>query len=208
MGVSTKRLSNFIGIHEGEKIIVAGCGTSARNMMPWKDKFITIGVNDIGRLFHPKYLLATDGPNRFHGIRKQVVTDTKADYFFTPIKKWRLTVPGKKVVFGLGKRGTPNIDRQDVLDHYYNSPYCAAILAYKMGAKNIGLIGVDFTPNHFYAKDGNHELVRMNKIKRIDEMYGVLRTELEQRGTSLYNLSLESNITTLPKMTITEFNDL
>lgn len=208
MGLTTKTLSNFIGKHEGEKIIVVGCGTTARNMLPHKEEFTTIGVNDIGRLFHPTYLLVTDAPNRFHGKRYDVVHNSQAKFVFTPVKKWRLAKPTKKVMFKLGKRGISTLDRNDTLDHFYTSPYCAMILAYKMGAKHIGMIGVDFTPHHFYQKDGNHELVRMNKIKYIDDIFGQLRLELDNRGTSLYNLSKESQISTLPKITIKDFKEI
>lgn len=208
MGLTTKTLSDFIDKHKGEKIIVVGCGVSARNILPYKDEFTIIGVNDIGRLFHPTYLLITDAPNRFHGKRYDIVHRSQAKFVFTPVKKWRLENPTKKVMFKLGKRGVATLDRKDTLDHFYTSPYCGLILAYKMGAKHIGMIGVDFTPHHFYQKDGNHELVRMNKIKNIDDVFGQLRVELENRGTHLYNLSEESQISTFPKITIDDFKNI
>jgi hypothetical protein len=54
-----------------------------------------------------------------------------------------------------------------VLDFSNNSPYIAAILAYQMGCRRIGLIGVDFTDNHCHMQDGAHELVRNGRIGKL-----------------------------------------
>jgi len=208
-GLVTKKLEDFINIHEGEKIIVCGTGMSLKEFVPNSSEFITIGVNDIGRLFHPTYLLITDHPNRFHGKRKEVVVNRKAKFMFTPIKLWRLKTPSKKVMFDLGVRGIKNLHKDNLLDHFFCSPYPATILAHKMGAKHIGLIGVDFTPGHVYApKDGAHMLMRLGKLNKINDAFSTLSNVLKEKGTALYNLSKNSKLTKIPKITLDEFRVL
>jgi uncharacterized Rossmann fold enzyme len=95
-----------------------------------------------------------------------------------------------------------------VIDHFVNSPYVATILAYKLGATNIGLIGVDFTDGHFYnTSDGPHPVIKVNYLKRVNNSYQILRSELEKRGVKLYNLSKTSRLD-IPKITLSDFDKL
>jgi len=111
-------------------------------------------------------------------------------------------------MFDLGSRKLVHLDHLDKVDHFMNSPYVATGIAYKMGFKDIGIIGVDFTANHFYAKDGHHPLTAMKKIRHVNDAYGVMKTELKNKGVNLYNLSNRSAITNVPKITIEEFKKL
>jgi tRNA A37 methylthiotransferase MiaB len=60
-----KRLSEFKDIHKGKKVIVCGCGVSLNLMKEYHQDFITIGVNDVPKLFTPTYLVVTDHSQRF-----------------------------------------------------------------------------------------------------------------------------------------------
>jgi hypothetical protein len=201
-----KELKDFHGIHKGEKIVVCGCGTSLLEFEKYYHEFITIGVNDVSALFHPTYLLVTDHAGRFIGNeRKNRVMQSEAKHLFTCAKGWR----HKSLVhFELGSRTLANLDDPSKLDHYLNSPYTAVNLAYKLGAKHIGLIGVDFTDGHFYnLKDGKHPLIKSNFLSKINSAYHDLAFRLKERGTSLVNLS-ESSKVELKKISIEEFKAL
>ena len=77
-----------------------------------------------------------------------------------------------------------------------------------MGAKHIGLIGVDFTEGHFYNhKDGSHPLIKANYLRRLNSAYQVMVTELAKRGTSLYNLSEISKLE-IPKISLEKFDEI
>jgi hypothetical protein len=200
-----KTLKEFIGIHAGEKIVVCGCGMSLLDFKDHHQDFITVGVNDVSALFHPTYLLVTDHAGRFHGDRKRKVTLSQAKNLFTCAKGWRHQ---NLVHFELGSRSLSNLDHPDRIDHYLNSPYAAAILAYKLGAKHIGLIGVDFTDGHFYnPKDGKHPLIKSNYLVKVNSAYESLVIELRKRGTTLVNLSEKSNVS-IKKMSIEDFKKL
>ena len=68
-----KSVKEFVKIHDGEKIIVCGCGTSLEKLKNSYDKYITIGVNDVPAMFDPTYLLVTDHPGSFYDRRKELI---------------------------------------------------------------------------------------------------------------------------------------
>src|SRR5439155_9380975 len=70
----------------------------------------------------------------------------------------------------------------------------------------IGLIGVDLTDDHFFARTGRHPL--SGRLKEIDAQYGRLAAALQRRGISLVNLSGSSRLVSLPKTTIAAFGEL
>lgn len=200
-----KNLKDFMKIHDGEKIIVCGCGTSLEKIKHCHQDFITIGVNDVSAMFDPTYLLVTDHPGRFYGSRKDLVQNSKAKHLFTCVKGWRHP---SLVHFELGSKELRNLDSKSKIDHFLNSPYVAVGLAYKMGAKNIGLIGVDFTNGHFYnTKDGSHPLIKANYLRRLNSAYQMMVAELSKRGSFLYNLS-ETSLIEIPRLSLQKFKEL
>jgi hypothetical protein len=156
-------------------------------------------------MFTPTYLVVTDHPQRFAPPRRRLVAECESKATFTCVKGWR---KANLVMFDLGSRKIHNLDHPEKVDHFMNSPYVATGIAYKMGAKNIGIIGVDFTKDHFYSKDGHHPLTRMKRVKHVDSAYGVLCDELKKRNVNLYNLSNYTALKSLPKITIDEFKKL
>lgn len=201
-----KKLIDLHNCHSGKKIVVCGCGSSLKDFKDHHDKFITIGVNDVPMLFNPTYLMVTDHPNRFNDRRKKVVNEAAVKGLLTCVKGWRHP---RIVHFDLGKKGTGNLDDPSKVDHFLNSPYTAINVAYKMGASSIAMIGVDFTDGHFYSpKDGPHSLARMGYLKDLNGGYSIIHRELEKRGIPLYNLSSESKISAVPKITIEEYINL
>lgn len=201
-----KRLNEFNNIHEGEKIIVCGCGMSLLDFKEHHTNYITIGVNDVPKAFNPTYLVITDHPVRFSKARQDMVNSSEVRAMFTCVKGWRHP---NMVKFELGKKGISDINDPNKVDHFLNSPYAAVNIAYKMGARKIGLIGVDFTDGHFYSpKDGKHSLARMGYMRDINAGYRMLRKALEKQGAKLYNLSPASMVEPLEKITLPEFDEL
>lgn len=203
-----KTIHHFIGKHAGQKALVMGLGTSTNEIISEDlSQLITIGVNDIDKVYSPKYLLTVDFSGRFHSDRAETIRNSACEYFFTQIDEWKnvKSLNGRVVMIKLGNRQLGNIDNHGVLDFSNNSPYIGVLLAYQMGCTEIGLIGVDFTPNHCHIQDGVHELVRNNRLAEIDKDYGRLHAELRARKCNLYNLSQTSMLRSLPKMEIKQF---
>jgi SAM-dependent methyltransferase len=167
--------------------------------------FVTIGVNDIGRRFHPDYLVVVNPAGQFAADRLEHVSTSQARFVFTQYAD--LPVPPERTVrFKLGTYNGTDFSRPDILHYTQNSPYVAMCLATHMGAKRIGLIGVDFTDNHFFGPTGQHPLTR--RLAQIDYEYKKLGAACERLGIEVFNLSPISRLTAFPRMTIEAFSRL
>ncbi len=190
-------LTDYREMHSSSTIIVCGCGPSLRELEQ-PERFITIGVNDVGRLYDPTYLVVLNPRQQFKADRFRYVEASNAQALFTQLDLGRVKPPVVK--FRLGQYGGVEIGAGDVLHYTQNSPYVAVCLAAYMGAKRIGLIGVDFTDDHFFAPTGRHAL--SSRLQEIDRQYGRLAASLAQRGIALVNLGSISRLRTLPRMRI------
>jgi hypothetical protein len=179
---------SFRDRHKGEKIVVCGCGKSA-TLAPVGSCRI-IGVNDIGRLFTPDYLVVVNDKHSFRGDRWQWIEGSSAKYCFTQFPK--LATAAEKVLLKLGKYGQTDF-RSEQVGYTNNSPYIGCLIAAFMGAREIGLLGVDFTPNHFFADTGVHPLT--TRLPNIVKEYEALAESLSREGVRLVNLSPESKLT-------------
>ena len=198
-----KSLNTFYRCYQNENIIVCGCGESLNNLER-PENFITIGVNDVGRKFQPNYLVVVNPKNQFSGDRFKYVQNSKAQYLFTQLD---LPVKHPNVVkFKLGQFGGTDFSNPNVLHYTNNSPYIALCLAILMGAKRIGLIGVDFTDHHFFAKSGKHPLAP--QFEAINGQYEKLAQAAKAIGVEIFNLSKISRLTAFPKISISEFEYL
>jgi glycosyltransferase involved in cell wall biosynthesis len=193
-------LEAFRDRHAGAHVIICGCGVSLAGFQP-PDGIPIIGVNDVGRLFDPDYLVVVNDPRTFSEGRFTHVVRSQASAIFSHLD---LPVDASRLVrFRLGSYAGLKTPLPGTLHYTRNSPYVAVGLAILMGARRIGLIGVDFTDHHFFATDGPHPLAR--EIDRIDAEYGRLAEAAGAKGIELLNLSEVSRLASLPKQRITDF---
>jgi len=199
-------------LHEkyvGFKAIILGNGKSINDFKPLPDT-ITIGVNDINKKIDPDYHLLVDTTTRFSKERILEIYKTNSKSILTQVNKgWDFGIE-RQYLFKLGSYGAfPNLVFNDKLDFGLDSPYMGVLLAYKMGIRIIGLLGVDYTPGHFYnEEDGDHQLVKVNKLEDVKRLYCVLHAEMTHRRTQLFNLNKTSKIDTVPFMPIETFAGL
>jgi len=197
---------DYINKFSGETFIVAGCGSSV-NLYEDFSKYYVIGVNDIERILTPDFLVVVNDYRTFMRGRWDHVKNSLSPVIFS-----HLDNPGPidrsahlcKVK--IGSRNTPNLDNLTVVDYTMNSPYMAIIIAYQLGAKKIGMVGVDFTQDHFFANTGSHKLSK--HVNNIDQEYLVLKNMLEARGVKVANLSPISLLSSWPKMNLDQFDSL
>ena len=186
--------------HKGQKIMVVGCGTSTGTLSNPQD-YITVGVNDLSRMFPPNYLVVLNDKSSFPHDRWKWIAETASPTVFTHIKN--LAVPEeKRVLLQLGRYGGVDLEK-DAVDYSSNSTYVACIIAAYLGASKIGLLGVDFTLNHFFAQSGEHTLSK--KVTVINKEYDMLNQSMKAKGIEFVNLSETSRITCLTKQSISEF---
>jgi hypothetical protein len=200
LGVDAAALAAYRRKHAGATIVVCGCGESLPELTQ-PQRFVTIGVNDVGRLFDPTYLVVVNPRAQFLRERFRYVEESNAAALFTQLDLGR--VRPRVVRFKLGRFG--GTDDSDYLHYTQNSPYVAVCLAAYMGAQRIGLIGVDFTNDHFFARTGPHALGA--RLREIDGQYGRLAAALKQRGIELVNLSRRSRLISLPKADLARLGD-
>ncbi len=195
---SVATFASYRDRHRGQDIVVCGCGESAK-LLARPDRFVTIGVNDIGRLFTPDYLVVVNERRQFAADRYVHVERSRAWAVFSQLE---LAHP-RLVPFRLGRRG--GTDRGDGTSLHYtrNSPYVAVGLARHLGAARIGLLGVDFAEGHFFGATGRHPLA--GQLAQIDREYGALAQACRDDGVELVNLSPASRLTSLPRMTLDEW---
>ncbi len=190
-----KSLAAFHSFHPGTNIIVCGCGPSLHELSN-PQHHITIGVNDVGRLFDPTYLVVVNPRSQFKADRFRYVEQSRAQALFTQLDLGQVRPP--VVAFKLGQYAGTEPALGDSLHYTQNSPYVAVCLAAHLGATRIGLIGVDFTDHHFFGPTGRHPLAA--KLPAIDREYGALAQALAARGVELVNLSDLSRLTSLRKV--------
>jgi hypothetical protein len=193
--------AEFRGRHEGTSFLVCGCGESLNGLTARPD-CITIGVNDIGRLLDPEYLVVVNPPAQFSPERYRHIEQSKARTVFSQYPDLPLA-HAPLVQFALGTYNGTDFSDPRVLHHTRNSPYVAIGLAIHMGAKCIGLIGVDFTDNHFFAATGRHPLASV--LGQIDREYRNLAAACARVGIAIYNLSPISRLAAFPRRTLEEF---
>lgn len=204
-----KSITNLYEKYTGTKAIVFGNGLSVLNFKPIKN-CITIGVNDINKFTSPDYHLIVDSIGRFSKERVENIHKSNSNFFVTRFNVgWAFDV-NKHYFFNLGTYGKfLNLGLNDKLDFGLDSPYMGALLAYKMGIRQIAFIGVDYTNGHFYDKsDGDHQLVKHNRLNEVKRLYKLLYSNLKSKNTEIYNLNKESIITEIPYLSINDFGKI
>lgn len=171
-----------------KSIVVVGLGESARaaNLRG----LYTIGVNDVAQFHHPQELLILDKPGRFQQSRLDYISCTQANHVWSPHPAWGgiTDLPYREIKT---RKFTRDLDFDwdgEFLPHFLTSPFAAIGLAYKLGAKEIGLIGVDLREDH-----------HMNSyLNQINHQLHLAWTDLYMRDVRLWNCSRFSLIKSLP----------
>lgn len=197
---------DYIGKYKDKTFIVAGCGSSI-NYFTDLSNYYVIGVNDIERILTPDFLVVVNDFRTFTRGRWDYVKDSLSPVIFSHLDNpGPITRSSHLAKIKVGERNQARLDQFESVDHTMNSPYMAAIIAYQLGATKIGIIGVDFTNDHFFSKSGTHKLSK--HIRNIDEEFGVLRANLEKKGVKVANLSSISQLESWPKMSLEAFDAL
>ncbi|MGH7338606.1 MAG: hypothetical protein ACREI7_13575, partial [Myxococcota bacterium] len=197
-----ERFAQYRDRHRGASILVCGCGSSLA-LLEHPERNLTIGVNDVGRRFTPDYLVVVNERRQFKRERYLHVERTQAKAVFTQLAQ--LDLPQTRVVrFRLGRRGGTERADADTLHYSNNSPYVAVNLARHLGARRIGLIGVDFSDEHFFGATGRHPLA--GQLPQIEREYLALAEACRAEGVELVNLSPMSRLQSLPRARLADWS--
>jgi LPS sulfotransferase NodH len=200
----SKSLAGFTDLHVAEKIVVCGLGESLNELKSPAD-YVTIGVNDIGRVFTPNYLVVVDNKKRLGLERYAHILKSKADCLFavndidTGDHPFVVRFPLRKHTWA----DLCDVNYLDYLSRPWYSPYIALELAAIMGARRIGMIGVDFADNHAFATTGPYPGDR--HIAKVDADFRTLNGTLTEWGVKVFNLSFRSHLTAFPRLALDDF---
>src|SRR6202161_3967254 len=118
--------SEYRNRHKGEDILVCGCGESLRAFR-FPEDLVTIGVNDVGRVVDPDYLVVLNSEGQFPREPFQYIRDSRSGAVFTQFTN--LPVPnGKRVILRLGQYGGSDLANPHTPTHTPNSSYLAVFL--------------------------------------------------------------------------------
>lgn len=154
------------------KAAVLGLGKTLNHFKG--DYDITIGVNDIHSRVKTDYVVCIDYKHRFTDERKKAIESTSCKGFYSQLPDWQ-QVPNYKKIRLVRKCDLDG----ETFDYSNNSTYVACHLAYKMGAKDITLFGVDFDNNHkFFSNPRDKQAAILG--------FQDLKTKLNDKGVKMY----------------------
>ena len=155
-------------------IHILGLGESLDEYSPDGNK--TIGVNDIHSRIKTDFVVCIDHPKAFNSERLKTIQETNCEGFYSQVDDWSNVQNFNKIELNKGRGIIKDLDSSGFC-YSISSPYVAAVLAYKLGAKEIVLHGVDFR-THENFKDHRREKA-LRDFKELDSAFKL-------RGVSLF----------------------
>ena len=144
---------------------------------------ITIGVNDIFKICSVDHLIVIDNPNQFNNKRKNTILQSTPKLFISQINTWNRMKNFHLIKLANVRGSVSQIEQHNIYPYSIMSPYVAIVHAYKLGATEIIIYGVDLL---------NHKsLTGDSKIKRVLTDISTLNQYLIKKNVSLkvYNKS-------------------
>lgn len=159
--------------------VVCGLGPSIQEFRPRSSSTI-FGVNDLDRLLSPDELIVVDPKRRFSPDRAATIESSKAKRaWLAQPASWNLRYAScsRLEIEVIHRPQDVSLDRNSI-PQYQTSAFAAVALAYRLGYRRIGLVGVDFL---------GHPLAR--RISKLRQMFLALSAHIRTGGGDLVNLS-------------------
>ena len=153
---------------------VLGLGESLNNYTPTGNK--TIGVNDIWSRVKTGHVVCVDLPNRFTPERLKTIINSNCE-FYTPLIEWEGLRQINKIALVNARGSLKELDSQDKVCYSNNSAFVACVMAWKLGAKELYLYGVDFN---------THPNFKDESFIRVINDFKNLYSEFQKRGVEIY----------------------
>ena len=213
----TMRLNDYYNIHKDKAVLVCGCGSSLHDLhLRSYEKVITIGVNAIGRIFTPDYLVFADDmqlqllfaqthpdyDNPHYILHSQAQSIFMYDHIYRHNLKYFPTEQINKIVEMPAQhiRNTQVYQRSHI---YYSetSPMLALSLAIFMGAKTVGVVGFDFTGNYAWDNKYYNKSYFNSRFEQINsDLETLVRLSTQQHGIKFMNFSKISRFECIQKV--------
>lgn len=131
-------------------ISIVACGDTASewHKVPCD---LSIGVNDAWKFGRPTdWLLSCNWPQKFATHRLNIIKESTPKQFYSNVEQWRAFFPGMIKIRLNSWDGHLYKNRLDEFSHAHTSPFIAMSMAYKHGATDIILWGVEFINHSTY----------------------------------------------------------
>ena len=171
-------------------VSVIGLGSSAEGWFNTPCD-ISIGVNDCAKFGKdPDYLLLANWPMKFPQHRLNIIKDTRPKQFFSSVEQWKAYFPGMIKIRLNSWDGPLYRWRPEEFSSSDTSPFIAVSMAYKLGASNIVLWGVDMVDHHIH---NTKNPARVMELRKWHQMIGAL----DREGVKVW-LGKEGSVLNLP----------
>lgn len=203
------RAEQWFGFLNGEDVIVCGLGPSIETVVAsslWR-RWWAIGVNDVNRYIDTDFLLCVDDANRLNK-RLPAMRDTTAKVLFymddsIPEAIHHPVCAKLDIVQSAAgpedRYGICGLESDTSIPAWQHSPHVAAALAFRMGAKRVGFLGVDL-------QGGKHHSTHSNKPSILAGMRNLMRYA-GKRGCEFYTLTDKSALAEImPVRSVTDFD--
>lgn len=150
-------------------VSIVACGASAYD---WHKVPVdhSIGVNDCWKLSYPTdWLLVCNWPVKFPQHRLNIIKNSNPKQFFSSVDQWSTWFPNMIKIRLTSWDGHLYKERPDFFSHSHTSPFIAMSMAYKNGAKDIILWGVDFIDHSTYGQDGLQTKTELRAYRQMIE---------------------------------------
>jgi len=135
-------------------IDVICCGESSSR---YKDSGkITIGVNDVYKIFPVQHLVVIDLPSAFKKERLRQILNSRPVKFYSQLEEWKpLMKTFEYIEFANGSGNLSNFGRDKKIYYSNNSAFVAVVIAYKIGGTDIRVYGADFNTHPNFTEENN-----------------------------------------------------
>lgn len=186
-----------------DKILVLGCGPSANLVRDRGDLPYVVGVNDARKFCKLDALVTLDVLTSFEHERRQWILKAALEeavpwYWYQRWDIMHKCPNAQQFELALGFHEEPPIERiqRDLVPAgYICTPWVACWMAWKWGAKDIGLLGVDLTNDHQLK---NHGLP-------LSRGFANMEIAMARDGVYLKNLSPQTKLTSPAYMPLEEW---
>jgi len=148
---------------------VVACGDSADgwHKVPCD---LSIAVNDAFKWGHPAdWLLVCNWPMKFTSHRLNIIKNSTPKQFFSSVDQWSTWFPNMVKIRLSSWDGHLYKDRPDFFTSSHTSPIIAMSMAYKQGAKDIILWGVDFVDHGTFNPENPQTKTEVRTYKAMCE---------------------------------------
>ena len=107
------------------------------------DTRLKIGVNDVEKYHHVDHLIVVDREICFTNERLKTIRSSTPDLFISPCEEWSYMKNFQLIKLASFRSSVEQMDDVGIYPYSIMSPFVAIVHAYKIGATEITLYGVD-----------------------------------------------------------------